>query len=85
MINMIKIRFSYCKAHVILRPEKNDERGRIMKSNHQVMACGACAFVVDESGEMTTSIDHFIKSVKRLFVRSESVKSAESTTAPARL
>ena len=36
-------------------------------SKHQVMACGACAVVVDEQGEVTTSIDNLVNGVKRLF------------------
>ena len=38
-------------------------------SKHQVMTCGACAVVVDEYGETTTSIDHMVNGVKRLFAR----------------
>ena len=40
-----------------------------MRTNekHQVMTCGACAVFVDEQGEVTTSIDHMVSGVKRLF------------------
>ena len=38
-------------------------------SKHQVMTCGACAVVVDEYGETTTSIDHMVNGVTRPFAR----------------
>ena len=36
-------------------------------SKHQVMACGACAVIIDEQGEMTTSVDSLVNGIKRLF------------------
>ena len=32
---------------------------------NQVMSCGACAIIVGESGQTTTSIDSLVNGVKR--------------------
>lgn len=37
-----------------------------MSKRTQVMTCGACAVVVDENGQMTTSIDMIVNDVKRI-------------------
>ena len=53
-------------------------------SKGQVLTCGACAVIVDESGEMTTSIDSMVNGVKRLFGRSGRRGIARHTAAVAR-
>ena len=40
-----------------------------MSKNGNVIACGACAVVIDEIGETTTSIDQLMNGVKHLFSR----------------
>ena len=41
-----------------------------MKSGkNQVMTCGACAVIVDESGQTVTSIDSLVNGMKRLASR----------------
>ena len=40
-----------------------------MSKNTNVIACGACAVVLDENGEMTTSIDHLMNGVKHLVAK----------------
>ena len=37
-----------------------------MNKKSQVMTCGACAVVMDENGQMTTSIDLIVNDVKRV-------------------
>ena len=42
-------------------------RGVVMNSNkNHVLTCGACAVVVDENGNTTTSIDMLAGGVKRI-------------------
>lgn len=45
-------------------------------SKSQVMSCGACAVVMNEDGEMTTSIDALVNGIKRAFSRAHRSKSA---------
>lgn len=40
------------------------------KNAHQVIACGACAVIVDERGYTTTSVDVVANGLKRLFSKS---------------
>ena len=44
------------------------------KNNNQVLACGACAVIVDEQGTKETSVDVLADAVKRLFSKSHSAK-----------
>ena len=37
-----------------------------MNKKTQVMTCGACAVVMDENGQTTTSIDLIVNDVKRI-------------------
>lgn len=67
IINMTKIRFSDYVKPAILTPTKRELRkGSAMKNGkNQVMTCGACAIIVGESGQTTTSIDSLVNGVKR--------------------
>lgn len=68
MFNMIKIRFSDYKRHVILASTRRERRKEPMMSTKktQVMTCGACAVTVNGNGQATTSIDALVNGVKHL-------------------
>ena len=50
----------------------------------EFLACGACAIIVDEDGQMTTSVDLLVNGVKRLIGRARRT-TARRTTAQARI
>lgn len=41
------------------------------KTGNQVIACGACAVIVEETGETTTSVDMLIGGIKHLFAKTK--------------
>ena len=53
-----------------------------MNSNKsQIMTCGACSVIMDEDGQMTTSIDTLVGGAKRLvskFTRRSNTSHAEA-------
>ena len=52
-----------------------------MSSKSQVMSCGACAVVMNEDGETSTSIDMLVNGVKRFFASTRHAKSAPESAA----
>lgn len=57
----------------------------IKKNQNQVIACGACAVIVDENGNTTTSVDALARGIKHLFSKSARSDSASFKPAAARL
>lgn len=58
-------------------------RRKVPKMNnnkYQFMSCGASAVIVDENGQMTTSVDTLVNGVKRLFGKRSRRSMADVTT-----
>ena len=57
----------------------------IKNNASQVIACGACAVIVDEAGSTMTSVDMLAHAVRHLFSKSSRSDSANFKPAAARM
>ena len=69
MLHMIKIRFPNYKGPVILIATKTAEGAEMYSYKGQVLTCGAGAVIMEETGQVTTSIDLLVNGAKRLVAK----------------
>ena len=70
------------RAKGFAKPQTQWRRNEMSKKNTNVMACG-CAVIIEEDGQITTSVDRLFNAINRLRARSNS-RQAQGRTAAAR-
>ncbi len=82
---MIKIRYSdYVQCAILASMKERMARGVVMSNKNHVLTCGACAVVVDENGNTTTSIDLLASGVKRIISKINRHEASRRAIASAR-